>query len=93
MPLIITTLPGRKGHAVESADDARRAIIAAGDAHGAWIGGGRLHQLVESGGTVGPLPDGTSIDVRRVGWDHFGQFAQCQARPLEHQQILDAYNG
>lgn len=46
----------------------------------------------ESGRTIGPLPDGTVIVVQRVGWDHFGRFAQGQARPLEYQQLLDAFN-
>jgi hypothetical protein len=39
----------------------------------------------ESGGTVGPLPDGTVIEVERVTW---GQLAY---RAFEKQEILDAY--
>jgi hypothetical protein len=27
-----------------------------------------VDKLPESGGTVGPLPDGTVIEVRQIGW-------------------------
>lgn len=30
--------------------------------------------MPESGGTVGPLPDGAVIEVRSVGWEEFGDY-------------------
>ena len=77
MPYLITTKPsmlhshidtsGVTRTAVATPDDARRAIIAIGETHGAWIGGDALHGPIDrNGGTVGPLPDGTVIEVVQV---------------------------
>ena len=53
--------------AVATPDDARRAIIAIGEDHDTWIGGDALHGPIDrNGGTIGPLPDGTVIEVRPV---------------------------
>ena len=60
--------------AVATADDARRAIIAIGEQHDTWIGGDALHGPIDrNGGTVGPLPDGTVIEVQPVDWVTFGR--------------------
>ena len=76
MPYIITTTQSLETDvygatdtvtAVATPDDARRAIIAIGETHGAWIGGDALHGPIDrNGGTVGPLPDGTVIEVAQV---------------------------
>ncbi len=84
MPFIVTTQHDHHCHATVTRADARQYILNV-------LGEDfcrRMFDLHEPGQHVD-----VTIDVRRVGWDHFGQFAQCQARPLEHQQILDAYNG
>jgi len=86
MPYVITTrysdcdFPDSCGEcditrtAVATADDARRAIIAIGEQHDTWIGGDALHGPIDrNGGTVGPLPDGTVIEVQPVDWVTFGR--------------------
>jgi hypothetical protein len=81
--------------AVTTLDEAREAVVATvmgalrNDPPDDYL---IAQRIGESGGTVGPLPDGTVIEVRRVGWDHFGQFAQGQVQPLEYRAILDAFN-
>jgi hypothetical protein len=107
MPYIITTrysdcdFPQSCGecdissHAVATADDARRAIVAAGESAGAWIGGDALHGPVDRReGTIGPLPDGTVIQVQRVDWFTL----KCRSdvpvslNGVSHDTILAAYN-
>lgn len=46
--------------------------------------------LPESGGTVGPLPDGTVIEVAQVSWLALG--AGLKVENPTDQKILDAYN-
>jgi hypothetical protein len=58
--------------AVATLDAARRACLGVLDAahlQGSPVAVYRAAvDLPESGGTVGPLPDGTVIEVERVGW-------------------------
>lgn len=54
---------------------------------------GEAERLPEHGGTVGPLPDGYVIDVRRVTWDELAKLAQWpEGRSSVPALILDAYN-
>lgn len=46
--------------------------------------------LPESGGTVGPLPDGTVIEVERTGWTDLLMAAHITGG--SDAQILDAFN-
>lgn len=58
-----------------------------------------ITELLESGGTVGPLPDGTVIEVAPVHsgdlWDSLDAdtraFMRCR-RDLNIHKIIDAYN-
>lgn len=58
----------------------------------------RTMLIPESGGTVGPLPDGTVIEVRPVGLDALATDAGLGAawigasQPNDQAAILDAYN-
>jgi len=51
----------------------------------------------ESGGTVGPLPDGTVIEVRRVRWsaiaDELPEYMPLFADGGYNKAILAAFNG
>lgn len=48
----------------------------------------------ESGGTVGPLPDGTVIEVEQVSWNTLAVEAGFDsADPMYHDAILAAANG
>lgn len=59
---------------------------------------GQAEKLPENGGTIGPLPDGTVIEVKRADWcdlidgmvergDDYGDIPEGGA-----QEILDAFN-
>lgn len=49
-------------------------------------------ELPESGGTIGPLPDGYVIDVRQVSLDELAGLAGCTNGAWSEGAILDAYN-
>ncbi len=80
MPYIITTTKHLNDPSGGVDQTARRAVAALDEAwshvFGAvqkfeiWSDGeDRIRRLIpESGGTVGPLPDGTVIEVARIGW-------------------------
>ncbi len=118
MPYIITTIDGygikRYGidvarhvasarRAVATLDEAReRVAIQASDRDG-WNREGL--ELPAIGGTVGPLPDGTVIEVEQVDWIDFERLAREAAGttgdlpPIEtfdndryRAEIIDAYN-
>lgn len=52
------------------------------------------HALTGSGGTVGPLPDGTIIDVEQVGWHELGRRAEIKFSGPNPScaEFIDAYN-
>jgi hypothetical protein len=54
------------------------------------------NRLPESGGTVGPLPDGTLIEVERKTWKSLAEQVWEHGRdhywPSEEAEIIDAYN-
>jgi hypothetical protein len=54
---------------------------------------GQADALTESGGTIGPLPDGTVIEVERVDWDHVERAVVARMRRTwTNEQFIDAYN-
>jgi len=59
--------------------------------------GSNLSAMRESGGTVGPLPDGTVIEVRRVRWsaiaDELPEYMPLFADGGYNKAILAAFNG
>lgn len=88
-------------HAVATLEEARAAILAdLGDMNA--IGGpedelvGNVLDISESGGTVGPLPDGTVIEVEQIGWATLWQDVRPDPptdSPLwSEERIIDAYN-
>lgn len=94
MPYVITT------HCLPSAapTTTRRAVATLEEAFNAapepvrnafWAARLALMALPESGGTVGPLPDGTVIEVERVWWP---DLADAAGMIGPHQSIIDAYN-
>ena len=54
----------------------------------------QIRKAVQSGGTVGPLPDGTVIEVARADWDTLSSaIGHNIYRPtLGTAAIIDAYN-
>ena len=48
--------------------------------------------LPTEGGTIGPLPDGTVIEVREVLWGDLADQADCYPVPWSHDKILSAFN-
>lgn len=47
--------------------------------------------LPEAGGTIGPLPDGTVIEVRHASWDDLVGPGAWDAHTTE-AEVIDAYN-
>jgi hypothetical protein len=79
-PALMGSIPRRESRrAVATLEEAHEHVSDIIDAHGS---GGRAWAWHESGGTVGPLPDGTLIEVEAVKWSD----SEAQRR------ILDAYN-
>jgi hypothetical protein len=99
--------------AVATLDGAKRYAIS--DNSGAWVNEPRegkrpddwqaaldaILALPESGGTVGPLPDGTIIEVEATKYKRLRALLDAEARRhVDHapdpeawkQRILDAYN-
>lgn len=91
MPYIVTTKASRR--AVATLDEARAVIrdhvVNAGVAHGTTA-----DPITNSGGTVGPLPDGTVIEVRPVAVDELAGavFDRDDYAPYFESDIIDAYN-
>lgn len=105
-------LPGVSRRAVTTLEEARAALrkivvdsafdrgSTEGYPHYEDIGG----LIAESGGTVGPLPDGTVIEVRPHAWYEIatqagiveagllGAYAERDAEGLSAQKILAAFN-
>ena len=87
--------------AVATLEEARQRIVFA-LAHGehmsedarmaGWIGAEK--RITENGGTVGPLPDGTVIEVERVGYRYLldGLLVAPGTNERSWAEILDAYN-
>jgi hypothetical protein len=87
--------------AVATLDEAREAAwTAAGWAADAPDTMGGIHDLrrkhggfnIHTGGTIGPLPDGTIIEVRFVRWMELGVPLGSAAHPVSEEDALAAYN-
>ncbi len=48
--------------------------------------------LPKTGGTIGPLPDGTVIEVERIGFPELGDRVGRLGRLMARTDIIDAYN-
>lgn len=48
--------------------------------------------MPDTGGSIGPLPNGTVIEVRAVSWPELGQLAGRPYHFAEYGQTIDAYN-
>lgn len=107
MPYVITTTTPTGGEsslavgkrtrvAVATLEEARkaaaRAIIADPTADGAIARTRECHTIPESGGTVGPLPDGTVIEVERAPWPHIARSGQEWGTDVGRAAILAAFN-
>lgn len=104
----VATLEDRKqpnGEIEKGARTVVHDIVAAADCNGEWSSADyRFYQqarsITESGGTVGPLPDGTVIEVEPTTWKALTPdpgwgftVARAEAGDAKAQQaILDAYN-
>jgi hypothetical protein len=78
--------------AVDTLEEARERALSAGASTRDV-----LRNISESGGTVGPLPDGTVIEVEQVTWAALDlrssrRAADYEPRELAKQPILDAFN-
>ena len=53
-----------------------------------------IERLPGAGGTIGPLPDGTVIEVERIGWDDLSRALGWNPDLALHRkaEIIDAYN-
>jgi hypothetical protein len=89
--------------AVATLDEAREAIVAAGrippSGHVYPAALMAAESLPESGGRVGPLPDGTVIEVRFASWQQLGSLMGTAHAVIDnllddnaHGEIIDAYN-
>ncbi len=88
--------------AVATLDEARYAAAEAGRqaVDRQWVEGEHLRatlaamELPEHGGTIGPLPGGTVIEVEQVTvfelWESAGR--PCGAPPMDDSEIIDAFN-
>ena len=104
MPYVITTrregpywgpqnIISESRHAVATLEEARDYARAECErVDGAWLDYSPREIVTESGGTIGPLPDGTVIEVRELRADDLASL------PLEMRdrgdifEIIDAYN-
>jgi hypothetical protein len=99
MPYIICVnqpgcLPEQEPYAVATIEGARQAVFSeAEDALGVGdLDAVRMcREITESGGVVGPLPDGYVIDVRRVTWQELRKLTGLLSM-VDREAILDAYN-
>lgn len=114
MPYILTTRvdPYRDGgplavhtrRAVATVDEARAIIrdhvVSAGVPHGTTA-----DPITNSGGTIGPLPDGTMIEVKRTTWRYLAELGHLTPARIRYvtdprygdgssyaAEIVDAYN-
>lgn len=107
MPYIITTYPeptmapGFVGtrRAVATLEEAREAAYVAARHHDDTDDGEyetAAHRIDEAGGTVGPLPDGTVIEVTRVAYNWVAGVAEDGGAELSEDascaEILAAFN-
>ena len=104
MPYIITVnqpgfLPEQDPYAVATIEEARDAAWEEVTDRGASVPDdpqwhNATTRLPEHGGTVGPLPDGYVIDVRKVDWMELASLAGMTTFPrTDPDHIIDAYNG
>lgn len=104
MPYIITTTHGERDmrwprvtrRAVATLDEAREVAWQAAREHGADADTRRAHGGLKqaTGGTIGPLPDGTVIEVTAVGWWRLGEQSGLPSYPAidAYAKIIAAYN-
>ena len=106
MPYIIETrysdcdFPGSCGEcdisriAVATLDEARRITAREYREHVHRFMGFDTRWITESGGTVGPLPDGTVIEVRSTHWEDLRHAAGLDFPTSRHERadILAAFN-
>ena len=84
--------------AVATLEEARdvwdAALTALGDSTGNYDS--TPEDMPEPGGTVGPLPDGTVIEVEPVDWMRIahdaGRMVPVGANPRAEREAIDAYN-
>jgi len=104
MPYIIETrysdcdFPGSCGEcdisriAVATLDEARRITAREYREHVHRFMGFDTRWITESGGTIGPLPDGTVIEVRTAAWQDLAPWPQPTDPPYR-ADIIAAFNG
>ncbi len=110
MPYIIrSNKPGRLPVAVatieearEEADRALKDALSAYDAQGEHPSARDLHAaamaMPETGGVIGPLPDGYVIEVHHLRWDELRELLPPRDTPIIReigdagQPLIDAYN-
>jgi len=78
--------------AVATLDEARRITAREYREHVHRFMGFDTRWITESGGTVGPLPDGTVIEVRRVNWIDLGVPLGSAMYPVSEADALAAFN-
>ena len=99
--VITTKRPGRYDYdpppirvesrrAVATLEEARRMAWRTAE-FGTWSSDAVTETLPESGGTVGPLPDGTVIEVEPASWDDLVGPGGWNASTSE-AEVVDAYN-
>ena len=102
MPFIITTVPPRPQYgfagypriAVATLEEAKRAadrIVGVNPVRAL----GQINDLPADGGTIGPLPDGTVIEVRPVSAAELARLAGCTPHAFDPdgvEPLLDAFN-
>lgn len=100
MPYIVTTrspdLDAIEPYAVATLDEALEYVstticdLMAGENFGQYQD--EFRAIGETGGSVGPLPDGTVIEVRRVSWPEMYALAGHETADTNAETILTAYN-
>ena len=96
VPYVVT--PNTEGtetltrRAVATSEEARWEIRNFTDSHFAYYGRYHGDAVSEQGGTVGPLPDGTVIELEHVTWPRLGELASRPYRFGEYDQTIGAFN-
>jgi hypothetical protein len=94
MPYIITTKSRVKvtRRAVATLDEAQDGCYWIAVDHGTTSEGAASIAIPHDGGTIGPLPDGTVIEVERVSLAALAGSPVAQYNARHTAEIIDAYN-
>jgi hypothetical protein len=97
-PLGASGIPFDTRTAVATLNEARGYVNRSLDGHGSHERGSlrtfaiTACRLPTRGGTVGPLPDGTVIEVRKAAWAELAENLHADTNEMTCGEVLDLFN-